>query len=227
MTGGKAKGVSGSPRRPGQRHPQRRRTTRRGSRRAGLLATPAVGAVGNAEPHRPNYPPGEQRLPPKEALMGTQAGPPLTSEDLGMVEVEDKHFKADHELLHDYQSFSSDILRASLSGIAVVGFLVNLFKLTAPLTTALLVLSVVLLGVSVGLALGHRYFSTKGFHYHLRVIRSNKSQTRQQEAPAFRARRTRCYKAAGYCFATSTVTFFAGAIALALAFICCIYLRTQ
>src|SRR5262245_44606188 len=153
------------------------------------------------------------------------AAPP--SEDLGMVEVEDRNFKADHDLLHDYQSFSSDILRASLSGIAVVGFLVNIFKFAAPLTTILLVLSVVLLGVSVGLALGHRYFSTKGFHYHLRVIRSNKSQTRQQEAPAFRALRTRSYKTAGFCFATSVVTFFAGAATLALAFICCIYLRGQ
>lgn len=145
-----------------------------------------------------------------------------TSEDLGMIEIEDRHFKADHELLHDYQSFSSDILRGSLSGIAVVGFLVNLFKLTTPLTAYLLIASVILLGVSVGLSLGHRYFSTKGFHYHLRVIRSNLSQSRQQEAPTYRERRTRSYRIAGYCFATSTVTFFAGAIALALAFICCL-----
>jgi len=148
-------------------------------------------------------------------------------EDLGMIDVEDKNYKADHELLHDYQSFSGEILRASLSGIAVVGFLVNLFQEYSHQTTLLLVISIALLGISVGLALGHRYFSTKAFHYHLRIVRCNKSVTRTDEAPRYRQRRNQLYKLAGILFATSFITFFSGAITLAVAFICCLHWKVS
>jgi len=93
--------------------------------------------------------------------------------DLGLVEISDDLYKADLALLDRYQGFSTELLRLSLGGVAVFGFLLNRFEVSALSPAARLAA-----GVSIGAlvlaaagSLAHRYFSSDGMHHHLRLLR--------------------------------------------------------
>lgn len=124
-----------------------------------------------------------------EATMRT-----LGTKYLGGLEIKEDAYKADLAILDRYQSFSSEILRLALLGIAGYGFLISdvVFKIHAgddgeqlaflPAFTAserLLFAGVVALGFSAMAALAHRYFSTDCLTHFVRRIRLIKQRSEE------------------------------------------------
>lgn len=124
----------------------------------------------------------------------------LTQKYLGGLAVKEDCFKVDLAVLERYQSFSSELLRLALLGIAGYGFLIAnvAFKSMSGEATfytpfaqnkALLVVGAVLLGIAAASALGHRYFSTDCLTHFVRRIRMTQSLDvgpLPPEAPAVR-----------------------------------------
>ncbi len=117
----------------------------------------------------------------------------LTKKYLGGYEVDDKRYKVDIDVLEKYQSFTTEVLRLSLLGIAGYGFLITnialkmvkdgdyelLDKLVA--SPSMLAFGAIALGISAGTALGHRYFSTDCLTHFVRRIRLDNSLTKNAE----------------------------------------------
>ncbi|ARU28168.1 hypothetical protein [Cellvibrio sp. PSBB006] len=94
------------------------------------------------------------------------------------MEIKDDLYKADLELLSKTQDFSSEILRLSLLGMAVFGFLLNseFFEVTGKAHFFIIAVAVFFFALASLCALGHRYFSNEGFFYHLRGLRKPDDQ---------------------------------------------------
>ena len=99
---------------------------------------------------------------------------------LAKLDVPEGHYKADLELHDRSQSFSSELLKLALAGIAVVGFLLaNIPKGPGPLEqtlkdTAVKVLfsaAVVAFALAVGAALLQRFYASGAMFHHLQVIK--------------------------------------------------------
>jgi hypothetical protein len=90
---------------------------------------------------------------------------------LNLVPVEENSYKSDIQLLDRYQAYSAELLRLSLAGLGVVGFLVTNKLVTERPVKICLMIGIILFGVSSGAALGHRYFSSDGIHHLLKAIR--------------------------------------------------------
>jgi len=112
----------------------------------------------------------------------------LTEKYLGGLALAEDIYKVDLAVLDRYQSFSSELLRLSLLGIAGYGFLITniVFKVTtgagqlaffAPFLQARFVLAggAITLGVSATTALAHRYFSTDCITHYVRRLRQVQS----------------------------------------------------
>lgn len=110
-----------------------------------------------------------------------QQKPRKPKASLGLVELPERTFEHDHKIAEGYQSFSAELLRLSLAGLAVVGFLVT--KMLAPpenqppvpLPACLKVMLGIAIGslaVAAGLALLHRYYATDSLANHLQLMRS-------------------------------------------------------
>ena len=96
-------------------------------------------------------------------------------------------YKIDIAVLERYQSFSAELLRLSLLGIAGYGFLIaNIvlkvstngeYSLLNELTNNkyLLAIGAAALGISAASALGHRYFSTDCLTHFVRLLRLRKT----------------------------------------------------
>jgi len=100
------------------------------------------------------------------------------SKDLGLQALEEDLYKADMELLDKYQSFSSELLRLSLSGIGAIGILLGLFlkdlgQSIEVFARISIIASAVCFGACVISSLLHRYYSTEGMFYHIRSLRVN------------------------------------------------------
>ena len=108
----------------------------------------------------------------------------LTEKYLGGLALAEDIYKVDLAVLDRYQSFSSELLRLSLLGIAGYGFLITnvVFKVTTsagqfvfftPFSQARFVLAggAITLGVSATTALAHRYFSTDCITHYVRRLR--------------------------------------------------------
>ena len=97
---------------------------------------------------------------------------------LAKLDVPEGHYKADLELHDRSQSFSSELLKLALAGIAVVGFLLANFP-KGPLAqslkdTAVKVLfsaAVVAFALAVGAALLQRFYASGAMFHHLQVIK--------------------------------------------------------
>src|SRR5215211_33117 len=85
---------------------------------------------------------------------------PLRDPDIAFGELEEVRYKAELELVDRYQSFVAELLRLSLAGIAVFGFLYEyLFPPKPPMATNVLAASGVLMfGISAASALIFRFF---------------------------------------------------------------------
>ncbi|WP_400190491.1 hypothetical protein [Hymenobacter sp. B81] len=102
---------------------------------------------------------------------------------LGDIPVDENNFKADFNVLEKYQAFSSEILRLSLLGLAVYGFLLTniVFKVTQGTTFVFLksfldsklvfIIGAIALIAAAFCALGHRYYSTDCMTHFIRRLR--------------------------------------------------------
>jgi hypothetical protein len=97
---------------------------------------------------------------------------------LAKLDVPEGHYKADLELHDRSQSFSSELLKLALAGIAVVGFLLaNIPK--GPLgqslkdtpVKVLFSAAVVAFALAVGAALLQRFYASGAMFHHLQVIK--------------------------------------------------------
>jgi hypothetical protein len=101
--------------------------------------------------------------------------PPLNS-------VEETLYAADFELLDRYQSFSAELLRLAMAGIAAIGFLLSVdatdfgktivgHVLAGTASRVGIGLSVAAFCIAAAAALAHRYLSADGMHYFIRVAK--------------------------------------------------------
>ncbi|MDP2824193.1 MAG: hypothetical protein Q8O52_16135 [Sulfuritalea sp.] len=107
----------------------------------------------------------------------------LAKKYLGGLPIEENAYKVDLAVLERYQSFSSELLRLSLLGIAGYGFLIaNVIFKAGPdnkyiflerfaNSKYLLAAGAIALGISAVAALGHRYFSTDCLTHFVRRVR--------------------------------------------------------
>jgi hypothetical protein len=135
-----------------------------------------------------------------------------------------------------YQTFSSEVLRLSLLGIAAIGFLLTntLFKgasssnqtsqsnVVLPAEFRYLVsLALICLGVSVGSALLHNFFSADTLAWHLSAIRREVRKAVGDEVAADeeRKRRKKYLKREWKFKIASGIFLWLGAVFLAISFI--------
>lgn len=87
------------------------------------------------------------------------------------VPLDDEVFSPELELSKKYQAFSTELLRLSLSGIAVIGFIYN-GNLNTLFTDAkhYAAISAIFFGFSAVFALFHRYLSSETLRYYLRGL---------------------------------------------------------
>lgn len=158
--------------------------------------------------------------------------PPAKKYSLGLTDIPGGSFEHDLSISDRYQSFSAEILRLSLLGIAGIGFLLaNLFVKDSnnPSYKAFvssidikwyLSASLICLGGAVGFALLHRYFSTDSIACHLRYIRFEKNGLRDHELAVKEEKSRNWGFSLSYWFLWCAALFLgAGAIFLAVAFI--------
>ncbi|HYX72783.1 MAG TPA: hypothetical protein VE732_08430 [Nitrososphaera sp.] len=156
--------------------------------------------------------------------------------DLGHYELPDNTFEHDLSVLDRYQSFSAELLRLSLTGIAAVGFLITSTSLKAPLGKPALEYSLysslICFGLSAAFALLHRYFSTDSISYHLNALRRDIRQAAVVErgkkkpirsdaerAEEEKSGRRRLFRLSEWLIYLSGALLWLGAIALIIFFI--------
>jgi hypothetical protein len=156
-------------------------------------------------------------------------------EPLGLTPLPDNTFEHDLSISDRYQSFSSELLRLSLLGIAVIGFLVtNVFWKSASRVTmtkshlqllsesaTCIKLSIVFLGVTACCSLIHRYIGPDSIAFHLESLRRYKQQSpiNLEKALDQANKRNFRFRLAEKMLLLAAISLSAGAIALAMAFI--------
>lgn len=120
-------------------------------------------------------------------------------------------YKVDMEILTKYQGYSAELLRLSLAGLSVFGFLLTQEILTSSIKWFVIV-SIVSFGVSAAFSLAHRFSSTKGLFYHIRSIRH---EGKGNDGKI----RNLIYKRSGIFLAISSAALGVGAISLCFGFI--------
>lgn len=136
--------------------------------------------------------------------------------------------KHDWELLDRYQTFSAELLRMSLAGIAAVGFLVaalagknSLLDITGLPPTSRWSMGVALfaLGLSAGAALAHRFVSSDSMACHISLLRMQLQGRSPSDIDSERALRNRRFKQSGALLLLSSLFLGVGALALAISFV--------
>jgi hypothetical protein len=121
----------------------------------------------------------------------------------GMLD-EDK-YRAERDLIDRYQAFVADLLRLSLLGIAVFGFLYKIMfeanldssKLTQPKLTYIAILGaigVAMFGISATFALLFRFLSTKSLDLYIEALRFTELTPAKEEAKEENAKNKECAK---------------------------------
>ncbi|WP_343697871.1 hypothetical protein [Flavobacterium sp.] len=108
----------------------------------------------------------------------------LRTKYLSSIPINEDNYKVDFIILEKYQSFSAEILRLSLLGLTVYGFLITnvIFKISEnkkeyifikpfSINKTLLFLGAVTLILTALVSLGHRYFSTDCMTHFIRGFR--------------------------------------------------------
>jgi hypothetical protein len=108
---------------------------------------------------------------------------PLNDPGTAFGELGETNYKAELELVDRYQSFTAELLRLSLLGIAVFGFLYEkIFKGIDPqkfytnigVAKNLAAAGVLMFGISAAGALTFRYFATEGIRFYIEALRLKK-----------------------------------------------------
>lgn len=117
---------------------------------------------------------------------------PLNDPSTAFDDLTETNYKAELELVDRYQSFTAEILRLSLLGIAVFGFLyekifkdIDPQKLSTNIRAAkdLAASGVLSFGVSAAGALVFRFFATEGARFYIEALRlKSKDISRAQES---------------------------------------------
>jgi hypothetical protein len=88
---------------------------------------------------------------------------PLRDPDKAFGDLEEREYRAELELVDRYQAFVAELLRLSLAGIAVFGFLYEyLISSTNVLANVLAAFGVLMFGISAASALVFRFFASEG-----------------------------------------------------------------
>ncbi|HEY0059484.1 MAG TPA: hypothetical protein VGB56_10120, partial [Flavisolibacter sp.] len=95
------------------------------------------------------------------------------------IELDEKIWKPDFDIVSRYQSFETEIIRLSLLGIAGYGFLISQIKMPDPAQLfgilkqekGFLMFGLVTLGLSLAIALAHRFLSTSCLFYQVNILR--------------------------------------------------------
>jgi hypothetical protein len=130
--------------------------------------------------------------------------------------------KPDWDLLDRYQTFSAELLRMSLAGIAGIGFLVigkaGLIRISG-LPRLSMIVALVTLGLSAGAALTHRYVSSDSMACHVRLLRMELRGTQGAGVASEKAARNFRLKLSSVTLFVSALFLGIGASALAVSFI--------
>jgi len=126
------------------------------------------------------------------------------------MEINDSKYKADLELLDRYQSFSSELLRLSLLGIAIFGILSKVDSFSIGSIKNYILWSILCFGLSASFALAHRFFSSKGIYHHLRYLRKEHLQDKTS--------RNWAYQFSGILLAAASLFLGVGAVVIVVGF---------
>jgi len=99
---------------------------------------------------------------------------PLRDPDIAFDELEEVRYKAELELVDRYQSFVAELLRLSLLGIAVFGFLYKItYEAGATIGVAKVpaALGILAFGISAFAALVFRFFAAEGARFYIEALR--------------------------------------------------------
>lgn len=132
---------------------------------------------------------------------------PLDNPKSAFGKLEEDRYKAELNLVDRYQLFVAEMLRLSLGGLAIFGFIYekmfsSILKSTAPFATQAkytAVAGVLLLSACSACALVFRYFATEGARYYIEALRFAPSSTiknvsRSTESLTKRRRRVKICK---------------------------------
>lgn len=146
-------------------------------------------------------------------------------------DVDESKLKAEIELLDRFIAFSNELLRLSLLGLSVIGFLYKFVFLNSSNNTNLSLtkffsgISALFFALSAALALLHKYFATDGLRYYiygLRCISSN-IESSVELTKLNLIKRKKKVKNCLFYKSTSAVLLSLGALMVAIAFITTIY----
>lgn len=146
-------------------------------------------------------------------------------QNIGLQKIDEATYKADLILLEKYQSFSSEIIRLSLLGIAGLAFFLKEIMVpdTVPISIkqsymiTFLLISSFLFILSTGFGLWHRYVSSDGFFYHLRSLRHENADC-SDKAERDSKIRNGVYNKAEFYLISSTILFWFAGISLCISF---------
>jgi hypothetical protein len=97
---------------------------------------------------------------------------PLRDPEKAFGDLEEREYKAELELVDRYQAFVAELLRLSLAGIAVFGFLYEyLISSTNVLANVLAAFGVLMFGISAAGALVFRFFAAEGARFYIEALR--------------------------------------------------------
>jgi hypothetical protein len=105
-------------------------------------------------------------------------------------EIEEKTYQAELALLDRYQTFSAEILRIALLGLAAFGYLFKEMLLKIDwkqasclprVSKVLMSFSIAMFGVSAACALAHRFFSTEAARFFFYALRLEKSFAKSED----------------------------------------------
>jgi hypothetical protein len=111
---------------------------------------------------------------------------PLRDPDKAFGDLEEREYRAELELVDRYQAFVAELLRLSLAGIAVFGFLYEyLISSTNVLANVLAAFGVLMFGISAASALVFRFFASEGARFYIEALRFTRANAgREQKARA-------------------------------------------
>lgn len=145
---------------------------------------------------------------------------------LGLVKLEPGTFDHDVTIGAGYQAFSAELLRLSLAGLGVVGFLATKFHTIPtgqtsyePLPTCVKIhlgLAIGSLTLCAGLALLHRYFATDSLANHLAMVRAQRGG---RDVTELRQLRRSGFNTARVLLLGSSLTLWLGALFLGIGFL--------
>jgi hypothetical protein len=110
---------------------------------------------------------------------------PLKDPDKAFVKLEEGKYRAELELVDRYQSFVAELLRLSLAGIAVFGFLYKItFEAGATMGVAKVpaALGILAFSISAASALVFRFFAAEGARFYIEALRFPTDMERAQKS---------------------------------------------